>query len=175
MDCQPLGYIILPRPQTEFQDASVLHHHHPHYLVGFQCSTLSTMRSFILIPTLALINMGANAATIGGAINRQTGGQLEVANRQLHNADFSSTTPDGSTPAPALGDSTGPSSATSPSAARRRVADLPAGVPPPVADALGKATDATMTTSTSKRDGNIAFGSLEVGVIQSLYLLRILT
>lgn len=82
------------------------------------------MRTYILLPLLALINMGANAATIHNHQSRHSGplirspsnGLVSHTGRQVHNADFSSdssgpisgsqspseaySSADGSTPAP---------------------------------------------------------------------------
>ena len=56
------------------------------------------MRTYILLPLLALLNMGANAATIQNLISRHSGPHIRSPSqhlnnpisRQVHNADFSS-------------------------------------------------------------------------------------
>ncbi len=56
------------------------------------------MRTYILLPVLALLNMGANAATIQNLISRHSGPHIRSPSqhlnnpisRQVHNADFSS-------------------------------------------------------------------------------------
>jgi len=90
------------------------------------------MRTYILLPLLALLNMGANAATIQNLISRHSGPHIRSPSqhlnnpisRQVHNADFSSD----SSPLPgsqSSSDASPPTSGSAAASSRRAVAADP--------------------------------------------------
>jgi len=159
-----MQYITVPelqRPPARFS-SSVLYHSFPVFLSVSRRPTLSTMRTYILLPLLGLLNMGADAAAIHSfnarhpdprsnrAMDHRYNAHSHTTRRQVHNADFSGsssstnsvvsapppsaeTSPD----SPASGSPSTPAFASAAAANRRAMlAD-----PDPVADAVATVLD----------------------------------